>query len=67
MDVFFREDRLPYTEGWTRPETEISGELIAEIRLAVIQASEWAPSDPPECGDFNFIFDTEGTEFVFNQ
>lgn len=63
---FFSEERLPYEEGSTRPDTKIGGELIGEVRLAVIQASEWAPSDPPEWGDFNFIFDTEGTEFVFN-
>ncbi|KAK0462269.1 uncharacterized protein EV420DRAFT_1734358 [Desarmillaria tabescens] len=40
VDIFFREERMPIKEGWTRPTTLIRGQTISSIADIIEAASE---------------------------
>lgn len=39
VDIFFRESRLPFAEGWTRSTEEITSEHIANMKAKVVEFS----------------------------
>ncbi|KAK0505362.1 Peroxidase, family 2-domain-containing protein [Armillaria luteobubalina] len=41
VDIFFREERMPIEEGWTKPSTLITGQTISPISNIIEEASEW--------------------------
>jgi hypothetical protein len=65
VNIFFREERLPIEEGWTRPEKEITLETMQPIREQVIAASEWQPNDPNECTSIIFVIGSDGGFVTF--
>ncbi|KAK0462443.1 Cloroperoxidase [Desarmillaria tabescens] len=44
VDIFFREERLPIKEGWTKPTTLITIQTITPIMGIIEEASEWVDS-----------------------
>ncbi|KAJ7123742.1 Cloroperoxidase [Mycena epipterygia] len=44
VQIFFREERLPIEEGWTRPTTTITAETMDPIQDIIIAASNWTPT-----------------------
>ncbi|KAK0225307.1 Chloroperoxidase [Armillaria fumosa] len=44
VDIFFREERLPIKEGWTKPTTLITLQTIVPIADIIVEASEWVDS-----------------------
>ncbi|KAJ7574121.1 Cloroperoxidase [Mycena floridula] len=43
VNIFFREERLPLEEGWTRPTVAINGTTLAPMSSIILKASEWTP------------------------
>ncbi|KAK0194835.1 Peroxidase, family 2-domain-containing protein [Armillaria mellea] len=41
VDIFFREERMPIEEGWTKPSTLITGQTISPIANIIEETSEW--------------------------
>ncbi|KAK0475469.1 Chloroperoxidase [Armillaria novae-zelandiae] len=41
VDIFFREERLPIEEGWTKPTTLITLQTLTPIVEIIEEASEW--------------------------
>ncbi|KAK0240905.1 Chloroperoxidase [Armillaria nabsnona] len=39
MDVFFRQERMPIEEGWTKPSTVITGQTLFPIAAIIVNAS----------------------------
>ncbi|KAI3607065.1 hypothetical protein WG66_007882 [Moniliophthora roreri] len=44
VDIFFREERLPVAEGWSRPEGDDVFELLMKMRDEIGRVSEWSPT-----------------------
>ncbi|KAK0475471.1 Chloroperoxidase [Armillaria novae-zelandiae] len=44
VDIFFREERMPIEEGWTRPTTATTTKTIAPISDIIEEFSEWVGS-----------------------
>lgn len=49
VQIFFREERLPIAEGWTRPKTTITTQTLAPIEIAVGEASNFTATQ--QCED----------------
>ncbi|KAK0225327.1 Peroxidase, family 2-domain-containing protein [Armillaria fumosa] len=41
VDIFFREERMPIEEGWTKPSTLITGQTMFSIASIIEETSEW--------------------------
>ncbi|KAL0057387.1 hypothetical protein AAF712_015974 [Marasmius tenuissimus] len=41
VDVIFREDRLPWAEGWKKSDVKITGEVVGAVVPKVMEAAEW--------------------------
>ncbi|KAK0475485.1 Chloroperoxidase [Armillaria novae-zelandiae] len=41
VDIFFREERMPIEEGWSKPSTLITGQTISSIANIIEETSEW--------------------------
>ncbi|KAK0213363.1 Peroxidase, family 2-domain-containing protein, partial [Desarmillaria ectypa] len=41
VDIFFREERFPVKEGWTKPTTLITSQTITPISDIIEETSEW--------------------------
>ncbi|KAJ7115153.1 Cloroperoxidase [Mycena epipterygia] len=48
VQIFFREERLPIAEGWTRPTTLITSTSMAAMTNIIIAASNWTASQACE-------------------
>jgi len=44
VQIFFREERLPIAEGWTRPTTTITSQTLNPISRIILATSQWAPN-----------------------
>ncbi|KAJ7576615.1 Cloroperoxidase [Mycena floridula] len=44
VNIFFREERMPVEEGWTRPNVSITGSTLGSIIAVIAPASEWSPN-----------------------
>ncbi|KAJ7577448.1 Cloroperoxidase [Mycena floridula] len=44
VNIFFREQRMPIEEGWTRSNVSITDDTLTPIAIAIIQASDWSPN-----------------------
>ncbi|KAJ7935272.1 Peroxidase, family 2-domain-containing protein [Mycena leptocephala] len=44
VQIWFREERLPYAEGWQRPECVLDGASVTALTGAVKTASDWTSS-----------------------
>ncbi|KAJ7496765.1 Cloroperoxidase [Mycena latifolia] len=44
VQVWFREERLPFAEGWTRPACTLNGTSVTALTGAVQAASNWTSS-----------------------
>ncbi|KAK1221159.1 hypothetical protein PQX77_016035 [Marasmius sp. AFHP31] len=41
VDVMFREDRLPWAEGWKKSDVKITGEIVGAVVPKVMEAAQW--------------------------
>ncbi|KAK0505378.1 Chloroperoxidase [Armillaria luteobubalina] len=41
VNIFFREERLPIKEGWTKPTTLITPQTLVSIVDIIVEASDW--------------------------
>ncbi|KAF7350858.1 hypothetical protein MSAN_01647900 [Mycena sanguinolenta] len=48
VQIFFREERLPIAEGWTRPETPITAESMVPVEVMIIPVAMWAATQQCE-------------------
>ncbi|KAJ6533972.1 Cloroperoxidase, partial [Mycena vulgaris] len=48
VQIFFREERLPIAEGWTRPTTLINAASLSPIQNIIIPVSNWTQSQACE-------------------
>lgn len=48
VQIFFREERLPVAEGWTKPTTLITIATLTPLESAIVKASNWTASQPCE-------------------
>jgi hypothetical protein len=48
VQIFFREERLPVAEGWTKPTTLITIATLTPLESAIAKASNWTASQPCE-------------------
>ncbi|EEB96734.1 hypothetical protein MPER_04082, partial [Moniliophthora perniciosa FA553] len=49
VNIFFREERLPLEEGWTKPANPITGNTIGDIAVNVASSFQWEGPDPNRC------------------
>ncbi|KAJ7489169.1 Cloroperoxidase [Mycena latifolia] len=49
VQIFFREERLPIAEGWTRPTTTITAATLSPIEVIIGEASNWTATQ--QCED----------------
>ncbi|KAF7360875.1 HEME-HALOPEROXIDASE domain-containing protein [Mycena sanguinolenta] len=48
VQIFFREERLPFAEGWTKPTTLITSDTLDPISKIVQSASNWTETESCE-------------------
>ncbi|KAJ7493545.1 Cloroperoxidase [Mycena latifolia] len=48
VQIFFREERLPIMEGWTRPKTLITADSLGPAEDIIIAASNWTQTQACE-------------------
>ncbi|KAF7350772.1 hypothetical protein MSAN_01638400 [Mycena sanguinolenta] len=48
VQIFFREERLPIAEGWTRPETTITADSMVPVERIIQSAAMWTATQPCE-------------------
>ncbi|KAJ7307749.1 Chloroperoxidase [Mycena albidolilacea] len=48
VQIFFREERLPFAEGWTKPKTFITAATLSPISHIIQNASEWTATSSCE-------------------
>ncbi|KAJ7586847.1 Chloroperoxidase [Mycena floridula] len=64
VNVFFREERMPFEEGWTRPNVSITAATIAPLTAIIAQASEWSPN-PNQIPSLAMVVDAQGDVTTF--
>ncbi|KAJ7579512.1 Chloroperoxidase [Mycena floridula] len=64
VNIFFREERMPIEEGWTRPNISITRNIIGPISVAIAQASDWSPN-PNQTPSLALIGDRQGDVTTF--
>ena len=44
VDILFKEERIPYAEGWKRSGEPVTAGLLNKIAAKIGEASNWSPS-----------------------
>ncbi|KAJ7577166.1 Chloroperoxidase [Mycena floridula] len=64
VNIFFREERMPIEEGWTRPNVSITGDTVNHLTVPIMQASDWSPNIT-QTPSVALTVDTQGDVVVF--
>ncbi|KAJ7588754.1 Chloroperoxidase [Mycena floridula] len=64
VNVFFREERMPIEEGWTRPNVSITLATVAPLSAIIAQASDWSPN-PNQIPSLAVVVDAQGDVTTF--
>ncbi|KAJ7588774.1 Chloroperoxidase [Mycena floridula] len=64
VNIFFREERMPIEEGWTRPNVSITLAAVAPLSAIIAQASDWSPN-PNQIPSLTVVADAQGDVTTF--